>query len=394
MFLHLDELDPSLLFYMGATVLYGGTIFYRAKKSRVEKKTPFYWGLLLLLSLEVLCFATLRSALGLTLFSLVCLVFCLYTPVHAMLPVSRKAVLITGTDRGIGHELAKYLDSLGFTVFAGVLSATGPGAKSLKETCSERLSILQLDITSSAQIKEAYLEIRRKLQQEELWAVINNAGILGFIADGELLPMSSYKQCMDVNFFGPVEISKMFLPLLRKSKGRIINISSMAGGIPMPRLAAYGPSKAALSMFSGIMRQELSMWGIKVAVLHPSGFKTSIGGNPEDWKKEEQMILGSLAPDVKKDYGEDYIYNLRMSFSEKSSICSSDLSPVFSDVLHALLAEQPKGLYTPGKNSYTFLLVFCYFPLWFYDFFMSKIMGNPHMPYALRMAERKKQVIH
>uniref|UniRef100_A0A8C5RWS5 Hydroxysteroid 17-beta dehydrogenase 2 n=1 Tax=Laticauda laticaudata TaxID=8630 RepID=A0A8C5RWS5_LATLA len=394
MFLHQAELDPSLLFYMGATVLYGGTIFYRVKKNGVEKKTSFRWGLLLLLTLEILCFATLGSALGLTLFSLACLVFCLYTPVQAMLPISHKAVLITGTDSGIGHELAKYLDSLGFTVFAGVLSATGPGAKSLKETCSERLSILQLDITSSVQIKEAYLEIRRKLQQEELWAVINNAGILGFIADGELLPMSSYKQCMDVNFFGPVEISKMFLPLLRKSKGRIINVSSMAGGIPMPRFAAYGASKAALSMFSGVMRQELSMWGIKVAVLHPSGFKTSIGGNPEDWKKEEQVILGSLAPDVKKDYGEDYIHNLRMFLGEMSSICSPDLSPVFSDVLHALLAEQPKGLYTPGKNSYTFLLVFCYFPLWFYDFFMSKIMGNPHMPYALRMTERKKEVIH
>ncbi|XP_032086054.1 estradiol 17-beta-dehydrogenase 2 isoform X2 [Thamnophis elegans] len=394
MFLHQAELDHSLLFYMGATVLYGGTIFYRAKKNRVEKAPPFRWGLLLLLTLEVLCFATLRSSLGLALFSLACLVFCLYTPAQAMLPVGGKAVLITGTDCGIGHELAKHLDSLGFTVFAGALNASGPGARKLKEASSERLSILQLDITSSAQIQEAYLEIRRKLQQGELWAVINNAGILGFIADGELLPMSSYKQCMEVNFFGPVEISKVFLPLLRKSKGRIINVSSMAGGIPMPRFAAYGASKAALSMFSGVMRQELSMWGIKVSVLHPSGFKTSIGGNPEDWKKEEQMIMDGLAPDVKKDYGEDYIHNLRMFFGNMDTISSSDFSPLFVDVLHALLAEQPKGLYTPGKNSYTFLLVFCYFPLRFYDFLMSKIMGSPHVPYALRTAEGKKQLVN
>ncbi|KAK9392684.1 estradiol 17-beta-dehydrogenase 2 [Crotalus adamanteus] len=477
-----------------------------------------------------------------------------------MLPVNRKAVFITGTDSGIGHELAKYLDSLGFTVFVSVLDAAGPGAKKLKETCSERLSILQLDITSSAQIKEAYLEIRQKLQNEvgkreyfgkmcmqsiegrkggseegkgkteggergkegkmeggrekknrgrgeregrknggkeegkgkteggergkegkmegrreggkgktegeregrknggrgrerknqgrggregrkegrerknrgregrkegkmegrrergregsetvschgntlvhllalplslaELWAVINNAGILGFVADGELLPMSSYKQCMDVNFFGPVELSKMFLPLLRKSKGRIINISSLAGGIPMPLFAAYGASKAALSMFSGVMRQELSKWGIKVAVFHPSGFKTSIGGNPEDWKKEEQMLLESLAPDVKKDYGEDYIHKLRMFLGQMTSICSSDFSPVFSDVLHALLAEHPRGLYTPGKNSYTFLLMFCYTPLWFYDFFMDKLMGVHVLPSALQTPERKNR---
>ncbi|XP_039208294.1 17-beta-hydroxysteroid dehydrogenase type 2 [Crotalus tigris] len=391
MFLHQAELDNSLLFYMAATVLCGGTIFYRAKKNRVEKATPFRWGLLLLLTLEVLCFTTLRSSLGLALFSLACLMFCFYTPAQAMLPVNRKAVFITGTDSGIGHELAKYLDSLGFTVFVSVLDAAGPGAKKLKETCSERLSILQLDITSSAQIKETYLEIRQKLQNEELWAVINNAGILGFVADGELLPMSSYKQCMDVNFFGPVELSKMFLPLLRKSKGRIINISSLAGGIPMPLFAAYGASKAALSMFSGVMRQELSKWGIKVAVFHPSGFKTSIGGNPEDWKKEEQMLLESLAPDVKKDYGEDYIHKLRMFLGQMTSICSSDFSPVFSDVLHALLAEHPRGLYTPGKNSYTFLLMFCYTPLWFYDFFMDKLMGVHVLPSALQTPERKNR---
>lgn len=62
-----------------------------------------------------------------------------------------------------------------------------------------------------------------------LWGVVNNAGILGFPADGELLPMSVYRQCMEVNFFGAVEVSKTFLPLLRKSQGRLVNVSSMAG---------------------------------------------------------------------------------------------------------------------------------------------------------------------
>lgn len=62
-----------------------------------------------------------------------------------------------------------------------------------------------------------------------LWAVVNNAGILHFPIDGELLPMASYRRCMAVNFFGTVEVTKAFLPLLRKSKGRLVNISSMGG---------------------------------------------------------------------------------------------------------------------------------------------------------------------
>lgn len=59
--------------------------------------------------------------------------------------------------------------------------------------------------------------------------MINNAGILGFPMDGELIPMADYKSCMAVNFFGAVEVTKTFLPLLRKSKGRLVNISSLGG---------------------------------------------------------------------------------------------------------------------------------------------------------------------
>ncbi|KAJ7311865.1 hypothetical protein JRQ81_006180 [Phrynocephalus forsythii] len=384
------EADNTLLIYMGVTVLCGGTILYRAKKNQMEKATPLCLGLLLLFALEILCFATLRSYLALSLFSLACLVFYIYTPTQAMLPVDLKAVLITGSDSGLGHELAKYLDRLGFIVFATVLNEKGPGAEMLKKICSDRLSILQLDITSSAQIKEAYLEVKRKLHNRDLWGVINNAGVMGYTADGELLPMHSYKQCMDVNFFGPVELSKTFLPLLRKSKGRLINISSMAGGIPMPRFAAYGASKAALTMFSGVMRQELSKWGIKVATVHPSAFRTGICGTPELWNKEEQKLLEDLSPDVMKDYGEDYIDNLKMFLTYIPSVSSADFSPVLCDVLHALLAERPHGLYTPGKNAYKYFLMFCYFPLWFYDFCMGRIMSSPSMPKALRATETGK----
>nr|XP_008122829.1 PREDICTED: estradiol 17-beta-dehydrogenase 2-like [Anolis carolinensis] len=161
----------------------------------------------------------------------------------------------------------------------------------------------------------------------------------------------------------------------------------MAGGIPMPRLAAYGSSKAALSMFSGVMRQELSSWGIKVAVVHPSGFRTCIQGNPEIWNKEEQNLFESLAPDVRRDYGDDYICSMKTLLMHMPSFSASDFSPVLHDVLHALLAMRPYGLYTPGKNAYKYLLIFCYSPLWFYDFFIGRCMSLPSMPSALRVAK-------
>ncbi|NWS08210.1 DHB2 dehydrogenase, partial [Motacilla alba] len=277
--------------------------------------------------------------------------------------------MLSGSDTGIGHALAKYLDSLGFVVFAGVLDKDGPGAEELRRSCSQRLSVLQLDITNTSQVKEAYLTVSEKVQNAGLWGVVNNAGILGFPADGELLPMSTYRHCMEVNFFGAVEVSKTFLPLLRKSQGRLVNMSSMAGGIPLPRYAAYGASKAALSMFSGVMRQELSKWGIKVMAIHPSGFRTGIEGTAEQWDKQEKELMENLPADTRQAYGEEYLLGLRSYLLHLPSHCAPDLSPVLGSVLHALLARRPQGLYTPGKGAYVPLCIFCCFPLWFYDFF-------------------------
>ncbi|NXC17155.1 DHB2 dehydrogenase, partial [Corythaeola cristata] len=277
--------------------------------------------------------------------------------------------MLSGSDTGIGHALAKYLDDLGFVVFAGVLNKDGPGAEELRRTCSQRLSLLQLDVTNATQIKEAYLKVLEKVQNTGLWGVVNNAGILGFPADSELLPMSMYRRCMEVNFFGAVAVSKTFLPLLRKSRGRLVNVSSMAGGIPLPRFAAYGASKAALSMFSGVMRQELSKWGIKVAAIHPSGFQTGIQGTSDLWDKQEKELMENLPADTREDYGEDYLLGLKSYLLHVPMYCDADLSPVLSAILHALLAKRPHGLYTPGKGAYMTLCVFCYFPIWFYDFF-------------------------
>ncbi|KAM6065435.1 17-beta-hydroxysteroid dehydrogenase type 2 isoform 2-T2 [Theristicus caerulescens] len=298
---------------------------------------------------------------------------------------------IKGSDTGIGHALAKYLDNLGFIVFAGVLNKDGPGAEELRRTCSQRLSLLQLDITNTTQVKEAYRKVSEKVQNTGLWGVVNNAGILGFPANGELLPMSTYRQCMEVNFFGAVEVSKTFLPLLRKSQGRLVNMSSMAGGIPLPRYAAYGASKAALSMFSGVMRQELSKWGIKVAAIHPSGFRTGIQGTSDLWDKQEKELMENLPADTRQDYGEDYLLGLKDYLLHMPACCDANLSPVLSAILHALLAKRPHGLYTPGKGAYVSLCIFCYFPLWFYDFFISKMLSTESVPRALRTSEAESK---
>lgn len=249
-----------------------------------------------------------------------------------------------------------------------------------------------MDVTKPVQIKDAYSKVAAMLQDKGLWAVVNNAGVLGFPSDGELLPMTDYKQCMAVNFFGTVEVTKTFLPLLRKSKGRLVNVSSMGGGAPMARLASYGSSKAAVTMFSSVMRIELSKWGIKVVCIQPGGFLTSIAGTSDKWEKLEKDILDHLPAEVQEDYGQDYILSQRNFLILINSKASTDFSPVLRNIQHAISAKSPFAYYTPGKGAYLWLCLASYLPIGIYNYFAERNFGKDEpMPRALSMPNYKRK---
>jgi short-subunit dehydrogenase len=97
----------------------------------------------------------------------------------------------------------------------------------------------------------------------EVAAVINNAGISAF-GYCEFLPMDRYKANAEVNYFGAIRVTKKFLPLLRKSKGRLINMGSMGDRMPSAFGSAYLSTKAALASFSDCVRQEVHRFGVQV----------------------------------------------------------------------------------------------------------------------------------
>ncbi|KAM5298174.1 17-beta-hydroxysteroid dehydrogenase type 2 isoform 1-T1 [Glossophaga mutica] len=417
---------------LAVTAALGGLVLCQLKKSpgQVGRKVVCLAGLW-----GGACLLSLSPFWGLVLFSLSCFLLYIYLSGQELLPVDQKAVLITesfagchhptahcfnllgvranrawmeanrgfpnsqrsrlrGSDSGFGHALSKYLDQLGFTVFAGVLDENGSGAEQLRRTCSKRLCVLQLDVTNLQQIKDAYSTVVQKVQNRGLWAVINNAGILGLPADGELIPMSHYKQCMAVNFFGAVEVTKAFLPLLRKSKGRLVNISSMGGEIPFLKLAAYCSSKAALTMFSAIMRQELSKWEVKVSIIQPGSFKTNITGSSEMLEKLEKDMLDHLTPDVQEEYGQNYILAQRSILTSFSVHSSSDISPVLLDIRHAISAKSPFTSYTPGQGTYLWLYFFYFSPTGIFDYFSKKFLNfDVSIPRTLSMPNWKNEVM-
>lgn len=261
-------------------------------------------------------------------------------------------MLITGCDSGFGLALAQQLSDTELTVFAGVLDVNGPGAQQLRERRSENLQVLQLDVTDISQIETAHRYICTQVADTGLWALVNNAGVLYCPVDAELLPLTTYRRCMEVNFLAAVKMCQVFLPLLRRSRGRIVNVSSMAGEVPMPMFAAYGASKAALSVFSKVMRMELSAWGVKVALIQPAGFRTSIFGNSDDVARYRDEILNAASSEAREDYGKAYISSLPSSLSQMSQQSAEDLSPVLDAMRHALLSVHPRPVYTPGQMGW------------------------------------------
>lgn len=112
------------------------------------------------------------------------------------------------------------------------------------------------------------------VSQLGLWALVNNAG-LWIIGDVELVSPVLYERCMKVNFLGTVRMCQAFLPLLRDSRGRVVNVSSLSGRLPLAGMSPYGASKAALDALSHSLRLEMVTWGVDVSQLVVGGFKTA-----------------------------------------------------------------------------------------------------------------------
>ncbi|KAH3872372.1 hypothetical protein DPMN_035588 [Dreissena polymorpha] len=139
-----------------------------------------------------------------------------------------KAVFITGCDSGFGNSLARRLYDRGFLVFAGCLSPDSAGALALKSECPDQLHVIQIDVTDEWQVRGALKFVKEKIGDNSLWALVNNAGIAIF-TEIEWCSVSQFQRVLDVNVMGVVRVTKVFLPLLRSAKGRVVNVASLAG---------------------------------------------------------------------------------------------------------------------------------------------------------------------
>ena len=256
---------------------------------------------------------------------------------------TRGAVVITGASTGIGRASALHLDALGFRVFAGVRKAAD--GEALTRDASDRLTPLSIDVTDAASIEAAAKEVAGALGGGGISGLVNNAGI---VVSGplEFVPMDELRMQMEVNFFGLVAVTQAFLPLVRKAKGRIVNVSSIGGKVSTPFLSPYAASKHAVEGLSDSLRRELRSLGVFVSLIEPGAVATPIW---EKGKAAAEDRRAQLSEDANALYGAA-MGKLQEAVGkvEKGAIPPEEVAKA---IAHALTSDRPKTRYLVGIEA-------------------------------------------
>ena len=201
-----------------------------------------------------------------------------------------KTVLITGANKGIGFETTKQLAQLGYYVYLGSRDKIKglEAINRLTELGILNVECIEIDVTKINSIKQAKQELETKT--EVLDVLINNAGIAGNMPQNiSTSDMENLRRVFETNFFGAVQTTQEFIPLLKKSNAPVIvNVSSELGSLTIHNkrqnpnyeiFDAYSCSKTALNAFTVMLANEFSNTKFKINSVTPGYTATDFNQN-------------------------------------------------------------------------------------------------------------------
>jgi NAD(P)-dependent dehydrogenase (short-subunit alcohol dehydrogenase family) len=243
-----------------------------------------------------------------------------------MTKVKAKIALVTGASSGIGAATAERLVKAGYKVYGTSRRGIKAGKRSFE--------MLPLDVTSDESVESAVNEVIRLDGRIDL--LVNNAGFGVAPAGAEESSLDQARSIFETNFFGLVRMTRAVVPHMRRQGGgRIINIGSVLGFLPMPYGALYAATKHAVEGYSESLDHELRTRGIRVSVVEPAYTQTSFDAN-------------FMEPDAKLDEYREARAGLSKRVHEV--MATADKPGVVADtVLKAAQAASPKIRYTAGR---------------------------------------------
>jgi len=278
----------------------------------------------------------------------------------------QKSIFISGASSGIGKALSLELDKQGYQVFAGVRNEQD--AEALGAEASQNLIPLMLDVTMPESITAACAQVQERTNGE-LFCLVNNAGI-SVSGALEFIPVQDFRQQIEVNLIGQLALTQRALPMIRKGRGRLIFVSSVAGRLVTPFNGPYATSKAALVAMADGLRLELMPWEIYVSVLFVGSVQTPI------WKKSAHLageILRRSPSDAWNLYGAKQ--KRAGAFYRQAGENGMSVERVARIVRRLVEVDRPKEYVLVGRSAFRIELMAKLLPVRLRDWLVRYQMG-------------------
>ena len=218
-------------------------------------------------------------------------------------------------------------------------------AQSLKQAASTRLTPILMDLTDVAAVARAAQTVADAVGDAGIAGLVNNAGV-GTFGPMEALPLDDLRHQLEANVVGQVAVIQAFLPMLRKARGRIINIGSVGGRTTIPFGGALCASKHAIEAINDAFRMELRPWGIAVCLVAPGAIRTTASEKMVD---DGERIIARAMPDRMNLYLNPFLKMLREMMRDE--LAGSSPTVVAEVIAKALTDPKPQTRYPAGARS-------------------------------------------
>lgn len=280
-------------------------------------------------------------------------------------------VLITGSASGFGFRTALTFARHGCTTYASVRNSQSEGAKRLvaiAKTEQLPLHIIPIDVSDESSVRNAVSAIKQK--EHHIDILVNNAG-WSDKGPVETYSIADIQKQYETNIFGMVRLVKAVAPIMREHKrGKIINISSLAGRVPLPFAGVYSSAKHALEALSETLWFELSHFGIHVTIVEPGSFLT------EGYNRNFKNLHASSQTSIYSGATSTYIKTIEKTrkAAEQSPFFVSLFNPqrVADKIYRISRIPQPKMRYRVGVDAHAFYLAHILLPEFIWKWLLHK----------------------
>jgi NAD(P)-dependent dehydrogenase (short-subunit alcohol dehydrogenase family) len=249
-------------------------------------------------------------------------------------------MVVTGASTGLGAATARELAARGYHVLAGVRRERD--ADAIRAAGIEPVT---LDVTRPEHVQALVDRIAADPRRRPLRAVVNNAGI-SVNAPAEALPLDEWRRLFEVNLFGHIAVTQALLPFLHRSRGRIVNISSVGGKVALPTYGAYAGAKFALEAVSDSLRRELAPHGVSVVVVEPGAVKTEMADRGAATATD---LAERMGPEHQRRYGGLVKAVVAHSLAFTGTGMPADQAGAI--VAKAATARRPRTRYAIGRDA-------------------------------------------